>query len=332
MSDNIYCTLFNHSYLDKGLVLVDSLEKYAKDYKLYIFAMDQKTYDVLSDINNKNVIPLNVIDLEDEQLKNIKKERSFAEYCWTWTPLSIKYVLEKCNEQICTYIDADMYFYSDPSILIDEMRNDNCDVLIVEHRFPSYETNLIKEVGRFCVEFNTFINNENGMKTLNKWCDDCINECSYNKGEKTHGDQMYLEEWPDLYSWVHILNNVGGGVAPWNTMRYVFSKENNKFNVYDKETSVENELVFVHFQNIRYLPFGFVNINLYKKDRFLKKNIYKVYVYELYKKRQMLKKQYGIKFSMKKSTYKNPILKFIQNYIMPFKIRHLSNIIRQRGR
>lgn len=331
MSDNIYCTLFNHSYLDKGLVLVDSLEKYAIDYKLYIFAMDQKTYDVLRSINNKNVIPLNVIDLEDEQLKEIKKERSFAEYCWTWTPLSIKYVLEKYKEHICTYIDADMYFYSNPEILINEMRANNCDVLIVEHRFPSYDVTSEAKVGRFCVEFNTFLNNENGLKTLNKWCNDCINECSYNKGEKTHGDQKYLEDWPNQYSWVHILKNIGGGVAPWNSMRYNFSLENNVFYV-EENGDKKDTLVFYHFQNIRYLPFGLVNINILKKNKFLKKNIYQKYLGCLFVKRKYLKKMYGIKFSMKKSTYKNPILKFIQNYIMPFKIRNISNITRQKGR
>ena len=52
------------------------------------------------------------------------------------------------------------------------------------------------------------------------------------------------------------------------------------------------------------------------------------YLKQIEKCRIMLKQNYNIEFGIKKSVYKNPILRFIQNYIMPFKIRYISNIIR----
>ena len=39
------------------------------------------------------------------------------------------------------------------------------------------------------------------------------------------GDQKYLDEWPDLYSSCHIIENMGAGIAPWNYCQYEISKK-----------------------------------------------------------------------------------------------------------
>ena len=56
----VLCTLYNSLYLDKGLVLYDSLKACAKDFELYLLCMDDKTYDVLSDINEDTITLYNV--------------------------------------------------------------------------------------------------------------------------------------------------------------------------------------------------------------------------------------------------------------------------------
>ena len=88
-----------------------------------------------------------------------KKDRISAEYCWTCTSSIISYVLKNFNVPDCTYIDSDLIFYSDPSVLISEMNRSKKNVLITEHRF-SYLPRLyeIKRAGRFCVQFMTFRN------------------------------------------------------------------------------------------------------------------------------------------------------------------------------
>ena len=54
-----YCTLFDSYYLDKGIALAVSLSKYLDDNKLlYIYAFDQRAYDVLTDLKIKNVVPV----------------------------------------------------------------------------------------------------------------------------------------------------------------------------------------------------------------------------------------------------------------------------------
>ena len=50
----IFCTLFDSNYLDKGLVLLDSLKRLNIDFKLYVLAMNDKCYEVLSDVMKSN--------------------------------------------------------------------------------------------------------------------------------------------------------------------------------------------------------------------------------------------------------------------------------------
>ena len=332
MNDNVFCTLFNSGYVDKGLALINSLKKAAPGFRLYVFAMDSRAFDLLRELTPENVVCIDVASLENEEMLAVKKSRSFAEYCWTWTPLTIRHVLERYGEPICTYIDADMYFYSDPATLIAEMREAGKEVMIVKHRFPTRKgQDPEKKYGTFCVEFNTFLNTTPARAVLDEWADDCLRSCSYNKGTETHGDQKYLEEWTAKYDCVHILRNVGGGVAPWNVARYTFSLRDGDIWLTDGETGESDPLCFYHFQNVRYLPFGLLNINVDKRDRFLKERIYRRYLDEIYGIRTALAKDYGVRFSVKKSTYRNPVLRFIQNYVMPFKIKRLSNIMRQKG-
>ena len=42
-----FCTLFDSNYLDKGLVLYESMEKVMSEYKLYVLAMDEKCNAIL---------------------------------------------------------------------------------------------------------------------------------------------------------------------------------------------------------------------------------------------------------------------------------------------
>lgn len=54
---------------------------------------------------------------ETDELLALKRERSKAEYCWTCTSVIIEYVLNHFLVQSCTYLDSDLYFYSDPKII-----------------------------------------------------------------------------------------------------------------------------------------------------------------------------------------------------------------------
>ena len=327
MNHNIFCTLFDSNYLDKGIVLHKSLLSACNVFKLYIFAFDDNCYSILKELNLKNTIVISLADFETKDLISLKKERSKAEYCWTCTPITIEYVLKHYNEDVCTYIDADMFFYKDPQDIFTEMELNNKSVIIVEHRFPKkLEDKKTRLYGKYCVEFNTFLNTEQSLKCLEWWKESCIRECHYSRDpNKTIGDQSYLEEFEARFGCVLSTTNRGAGVAPWNTKRYFFYLDGETLRIEDG--SIKYDVIFYHFQGIRFLPFGLININSFTNSKFVKNYIYKPYLIEILDAREMLHEKFGLDFSLKKSVTKNPFLRFIQKYISPFYVRNFNNLI-----
>ena len=141
------CTLFNSLYLDKGLVLYGSLKECAKDFELYVLCMDEKCFEVLTDIGEGCLKPVLLCEVENEQMLEAKSNRPFAEYCWTCSSRLIQYVLDTFNPECCTYVDADMFFYQDPQLLVDEMLCAGKSVMMVPHRFTDRNQFLAERVG-----------------------------------------------------------------------------------------------------------------------------------------------------------------------------------------
>lgn len=292
----VLCTLYNSLYLDKGLVLYDSLCECAKDFKLYVLCMDDKCYELLTDLKQEHHIPVKLSDFEacDTALLEAKVNRSMGEYCWTCSSSFIRYILKHYNEDSCTYIDADMYFYNDPQILINEMRVAGKSVMVVPHRFPEDRKDEAKIVGEYCVEFNTFINNEDALAVLEYWCDRCL-ECCSSLGDGVHwGDQKYLEELVEKFDCVHVCQHPGAGLAQWNLILYNTASQ--RTIVYKPSNEVK-ELVFIHYQNISYISRHLIKLGLKKNlplDYRFVDMYYKKYLKKIDIKKQELKNRYDV--------------------------------------
>ena len=259
------CTLFDSNYLTRGLALYESLKKHSNNFSLYIFTFDDKTYSILKKMNLDYVTVIPLSEFEDPELLSIKSSRTRTEYCWTCTPATILYCINKFKLTSCTYLDADLYFYSDPYILIDEMHEKS--ILITEHRYtPRYDQSLYS--GIYCVQFMTFKNTISGIVALEWWRDQCINWC-YNKFEDgKFGDQKYLDDWPVRFKEVHISKNLGAGIAPWNVQQY------------DWSTSKIN-LIFYHFHNFKIYENNFVDLGNFKLNKLDINLFYKPYTMHL---------------------------------------------------
>lgn len=293
-----FCTLFNANYLDKGIALYESLRNVCKsDFKLYVLAMDDKCFQILKDFNKDNLCPINLIDFETQELLNIKKYRSAAEYCWTCTPSLIKHIIINYNPDYCTYLDADMYFYSNPYSIIEEMRERNATVQITGHRFyPDEFESKSKIVGKYCVEFNTFKNEENSLMLLNIWIEQCIQHCSIDGDGIYWGDQKYMDNWVDNYDFVIETNNLGAGVAPWNIAQYsLFYNDNNSVKLICN--GIICELMFYHFQGIKYIEEKTINISVYGRrgiDDKLVQLLYNNYLLTIDANKRFLQDKYGL--------------------------------------
>ncbi|MEI7595024.1 MAG: glycosyl transferase [Bacteroidota bacterium] len=274
-----FCTLFDSNYLTRGLAMYNSLKLHCNNFHLYIFAFDEKAYSILNNLALEKVTVISLKDFESEDLLAVKPSRSIAEYCWTCTSSTIKYVLDNYKAENCTYIDADLFFYSSPKPLFDEMGDKS--VLITEHRY-SKSNNRLEKAGKYCVQFITFKNNEEGLKVLNWWRNACIEWCFDRYEDGKFGDQKYLDDWTSRFKGVHELVNLGGGVAPWNVEQYkFFEKKDLRLFLKTKQDLRTFEVVFYHFHYVRFYKNNLVDFGWFKIPKSISKIIYFDYVKEL---------------------------------------------------
>ena len=257
-----FCTLFDSHYLTRGVALYESLLENCLEFHLYIYAFDDVSYEILDCLNLSHATIVSLVELEDDALLEVKPTRSVGEYCWTCTPSIIKHAIETYQLTACTYLDADIYFFADPSPLIDELGDGS--ILITEHRYTS-EYNQAKNSGTYCVQFTTFKNDTSGMSALNWWREACIEWC-YNRVEDgKFGDQKYLDDWTVRFEGVHVLQHLGGGVAPWNVQQYDLS-------------DLRFEVVFYHFHGLKFIQDQMVNLGKYKYTPAVLSRIYEPYI------------------------------------------------------
>lgn len=289
-----YCTLFDSNYLTRGLAMYESLKRYSDRFHLYIFAFDDRSYELLKKLNLEFVTVVSLQEFEDDELLALKSGRTAGEYCWTCTPSIIKYSIEKYNLDSCTYLDADLYFFSNPAILIKEMGEKS--VLITEHRYtPEYDQSATS--GIYCVQFMTFKNDTNGMRVLNWWRESCNTWCYARFENGKFGDQKYLDDWTTRFDGVHVLQHLGGGVAPWNIQQYKLEEK-------------PFELVFYHFHGLKFLPDEKVELGSYKLRKFDLKMLYKPYLAHLEKIKKQIDNSYDYHGTSKpKTDWKTPLRK-----------------------
>lgn len=271
----ILCTLFGFNYLDKGLVLYESLERVSEDFVLYVLAMDDDCYDYLQSCGYSHMVPIRLSDFENESLLKAKKTRSFGEYCWTCSSSLIKYVLDYFGESACAYVDADMAFYDNPVSLFRELEERGGSVLLTGHRFNRCEKHRASVVGRFCVEFNLFLNRQDAREALDIWINQCLEKCSSKSDNGSFGDQKYLDDWLEKYPFVRETLHLGAGVAPWNVSQYrLVSHRGTPGNYRLRTKRGQVNLIFYHFEGITYLDRHKVDVGLYNywgiDDRFVR--------------------------------------------------------------
>lgn len=319
-----FCTLFDSNYLTRGLVLYESLRRTSEEFHLYVVAFNQEAYSFLSEASLPGLTPISLKEFEDEQLLKVKPTRSAAEYCWTSTPSVILYCIERFRLPSCTYIDADMVFYRDPKILIDEMGDDS--ILISEHRYSS-DYDQSEASGKYCVQFMCFKNNQQGMTALRWWRDRCLEWCYARKEDGKFGDQKYLDDWTDRFQGVHVMQHPGGGVAPWNIQQFRIREKG--LMLVEKKSGREVPLIFFHFHGLKFYTDYLVSCcgPLYEISAEVKRLLYIPYISELVSVEKKIKGQvgYNVNGARTKAPRKwNVFLEFIKGRLLLWKMGNVS--------
>jgi hypothetical protein len=216
-----FCTLFDKNYLAKGLAMIESLKRHSsEEFTVHVLALDSETFDVLcaqSELPEIAVISLKIFE-EELGLQRVRASRTWTEYCWTLASVLTDCLLESGDMDAITYLDADLFFFSNPKVVFDEIGSRS--IGIIPHRLIPSKRHL-EANGKFNVGWVTFRNTEVGRECLRRWAQQCRERCSATVG---CGDQKYLDEWPDRYgAEVCIVENIGANVAPWNLGNYIVS-------------------------------------------------------------------------------------------------------------
>lgn len=212
-----FCTLFDSAYLPQGLALYKSLCRHSPDFILWIMPMDQKCYDFLEKQAFSRVRLVHLSNVENTKTLAVKASRSHGEYCWTLTPFLINRVLElDTHAPFVTYIDADCWLVDSVSPLINAFLDSKADCMITPHAYPEGST-LAKTAGTYCVQFMPFKPTAQSFEMLSLWSDRCLQSCSNSLDGSGLGDQIHLEDWPQLFGpSVFVLDNPALTLAPWN--------------------------------------------------------------------------------------------------------------------
>ncbi len=219
-----FCTLFDSYYIHKGIALYLSLEKVSDDFHLYVMAFDRDSYNKLTSIGFKHMTVECWEDFEVGRILEIKNERTRAEYCWSCGPSVIYHFLTYYNLQSITYLDSDLYFMGNPQIAFAEIGNKS--VAITEQGISEKSAKLY---GKYCVQFMYFKNDTDGLAALTWWRDACLDWCYQRFERDKYGDQKYLDQFPVKFNNVHIMQNYGVGIAPWNMYRYTYNNNTLKY-------------------------------------------------------------------------------------------------------
>ena len=242
-----FCTYFDRNYLTRGLALYHSLVQHCPHpFSLWILCFDDETWDILSRLalSQVRLISRQEFETTNARLLQIKNERTLVEYYWTCTPALLLYILEQ-NPRVglVTYLDADLYFFSAPRPIYDELGDGS--ILLIEHRFPPDKKEL-ERFGIYNVGVMVFRGNATGLSALHWWNERCIEWCYARVEGDKFGDQKYLDDWRARFPGVVVLQHKGAGLAPWNIMGYSITNRNGRVWV-DGEP-----LVFYHFHSMQW--------------------------------------------------------------------------------
>jgi len=278
-----FCTLFDYNYIEKGLALYNSLNHVCKDFMLYVIAFDDQCFESLLDLKLNNLTVISYHAFETKELRLAKQNRSTREFLWTCSSHCVLHCIKGYGLSNCTYLDSDLFFFTDPSCIIETFIKSDNDVGIISHRYSNHYINKIYKhrCGEYCVEFITFKNTDNGINVLDWWCKKCIESCPEKPRKEAFGDQKYLSFFSSYFSRIYVYEEFGLGLAPWNIDDYSLISDNK---IKHRKSGESGDIVFYHFHSMSIYD-SKANIDVYKrpgkKDDRLIKMLYGSYLGEI---------------------------------------------------
>ena len=291
-----YATYFDRHYLSRGLALHRSLARHSPSFLLWVLCLDDETHRVLSSLGLEHVVLVRLAELEraDRALRESKDDREPIEYYWTCGPAFLLYLLKRDPQiDLLTYLDADLFFFGDPTPLYEELGADS--ILVVEMRRPKTprEPRRRERFGAYNVGLVAFRRTAEGLACLEWWRERCIEWCFNRREDGRFGDQKYLDEWPARFRRVAVVKHQGAGLAPWNLISYRYRRQQGRVFV------DADPLIFYHFSDLRVVNGWLFDVDVkrrfgYPLDPLIRRHVYFPYLRELRSARGMIREAGGV--------------------------------------
>jgi hypothetical protein len=290
--ERAYCTYFDSHYLALGLAMLRSLRTYDPSAAIHVLALDSLCARVLSDLFGSaiHVISMETLRAKHRSLPAPGGDRTTWAFYATHKPaLALFTLLSDTRPASVTYIDADAWFFGDPSPLFAEMGA--ASIGLSPHRFHA-ATQHLAVYGTYnagCIYWRA---DRTARQCVRDWQRDCLDWC----GEEARADgrfmnQGYLNRWPKRYPGVHIIQHPGVNLAPWNIDGHLLARQGNLITVDGLA------LIFYHFSGIMrngegqwysfYPP-------LHRQSDLALEAIYAPYLSAVESERRLLVQAYGI--------------------------------------
>ena len=263
--DEVFCTIVSRLRAFQAIALFMSLKNVSPKYQIYVLCVDSSTYNLFSKMKFSNVRLVRAQELSDKKLEEVKKQRKLNEYCWTLKPVFIeKLFIENPSIVRVTYIDADLFFWNNPSKVFINQPDSNVLLSRGDIIIPMLPLPLIKLLqdlmGLYNSGFISFKRNKEAQECLSWWKNCCLDSCISTPESGKFGDQKYLDEMPKLFLGVDEITTPGVNIGHWNNA-------NHQFEFFDGVLCADNrKLICYHFSGYRFLRNGDI-LKIHENDR-----------------------------------------------------------------
>jgi lipopolysaccharide biosynthesis glycosyltransferase len=250
-----FSTYFDINYLPRALCMLDSLEQHCESFMIYTLCLDDICLERMKKLGRPYVVPIGLAELEAAvtALAPLKNERTSLEYYYTCGPAFLYFLMERYSEiDLLTYLDADLYFLSDPLVLFDQF--EKYSIGVVPHHMPGFRK--VTSQGKYNVGWINFRRDANGLACLSWWRDRCIEWCFERYEDGKYADQLYLDQWPKLFEGFYEFTCHGANVGAWNVGDYQIALRSQQVYV------DEDPLIFYHFHGFKKIRNNLYNTNL----------------------------------------------------------------------
>jgi hypothetical protein len=244
----IYCTYSDINYLPRLIALLDSLISVGDNSVLQVLALDDSTrrFFEARPRDGVHIVSIDELEARFPELSGVRDSRTKMEYVFTLTPFLMRFLVDTAEqEEPVIYLDADLYFFEDTSVVLRSL--EGADVGIIPHSYPIKLAKSLAKYGRFNVGLVAIRNSELGRKCLDWWASQCLDWCGDEPVDGKYADQGYLDQFPSLFEGVKILENRGFNLAPWNTSGQVISSDSEGNVILGDHTP----LTFFHFHGLK---------------------------------------------------------------------------------